>query len=98
VKSFSIDCELEYDVLEQTLFLFNIAAPPTSEQHVRCETITPEPTGQFDEFRDATGANRFLRINVAPGRFSVISPRSMSKRHRSIRARTGLHWPSFLRT
>jgi transglutaminase-like putative cysteine protease len=71
VKSFSIDCELEYDVLEQTLFLFNIAVPATQEQHVRCETITPEPAGQFDEFGDATGANRFLRINVAPGRFSI---------------------------
>jgi transglutaminase-like putative cysteine protease len=71
VKSFSIDCELEYDVLEQTLFLFNIAVPPTPEQYVRCEAITPEPAGQFDEFRDATEASRFLRINVAPGRFSI---------------------------
>jgi transglutaminase-like putative cysteine protease len=71
VKSFSIDCELEYDVLEQTLFLFNIAVPPAPGQHVRCEAITPEPAGQFDEFCDATGVNRFLRINVAPGRFSI---------------------------
>ncbi len=71
MKSFSIDCELEYDVLQQTLFLFNIAVPPASGQRVRCESITLEPAGQFDEFCDATGANRLLRVNVDPGHFSV---------------------------
>jgi transglutaminase-like putative cysteine protease len=71
VKSFSIDCELEYDVLEQTLFLFNIAVPPAPGQHVRYEMITPEPAGPFDEFRDTTGANRLLRVNVAPGHFGI---------------------------
>jgi transglutaminase-like putative cysteine protease len=71
VKSFSIDCELEYDVLEQTLFLFNIAVPSAPGQQVRCETTTLEPAEQFDEFCDATGANRLLRVNVAPGHFSI---------------------------
>ena len=71
MKSFSIDCELEYDVLQQTLFLFNIAVPPASGQRVRCESIMLEPVGQFDEFCDATGANRLLRVNVDPGHFSV---------------------------
>jgi len=71
VKSFSIDCELEYDVLQQTLFLFNIAVPPAPGQRVRCETIAVEPAAPFDEFRDATGANRLLRVNVEPGHFSI---------------------------
>jgi transglutaminase-like putative cysteine protease len=71
VKSFSIDCELEYDVLQQTLFLFNIAVPPAPGQRVRCESIAVEPAGQFDEFCDATGANRLLRVNVEPGHFSI---------------------------
>jgi len=71
VKSFSIDCELEYDVLQQTLFLFNIAVPSVPGQRVRCETITAVPAAPFDEFRDATGANRFLRVDVAPGHFSI---------------------------
>lgn len=71
MKSFSIDCELEYDVLQQTLFLFNVAVPPAPGQRVRCESIALEPAVQFDEFCDATGANRFLRINVTPGRFGI---------------------------
>ena len=71
VKSLSIDCELEYDVLQQTLFLFNIAVPAAPGQRVRCESITLEPAVQFDEFCDATGANRLLRVNVEPGHFSI---------------------------
>jgi transglutaminase-like putative cysteine protease len=71
VKSFSIDCELEYDVLQQTLFLFNIAVPAAPGQRVRCESIAVEPAGPFDEFCDTTGANRLLRVNVEPGHFSI---------------------------
>lgn len=70
-KTFNIDCELEYDVLEQTLFIFNIAVPTTATQRVLCEAIAPRPGVAVDEFRDASGANRFLRLNVAPGRFSM---------------------------
>ncbi|HEV3239487.1 MAG TPA: transglutaminase family protein [Casimicrobiaceae bacterium] len=71
MKSFNIDCELEYDVAEQTLFLLNIAVPITSGQRVRCEVIAPQPEVPVEEFRDAAGGNRFLRINVAPGHFSM---------------------------
>jgi transglutaminase-like putative cysteine protease len=71
LKSFNIDCELEYDVLQQTLFLFNIAVPPAPGQRVRLETITLKPDGPYDEFYDVAGANRFVRTNVAPGQFSV---------------------------
>ncbi|HEX5863987.1 MAG TPA: transglutaminase family protein [Casimicrobiaceae bacterium] len=71
MKSFSIDCELEYDVLQETLFLFNIAVPSMPEQRVRGEMMTLQPPAQSDEFCDVTGVNRFLRVNVAPGRFSI---------------------------
>lgn len=71
MKSFNIDCELEYDVLQETLFLFNIAVPPAPGQRVRCETITLQPAVPYDEFYDLTGANRFLRANLGPGHFSV---------------------------
>lgn len=71
MKSFNIDCELGYDVAAQTLFIFNLAAQTTPGQYVRCEVIAPEPPLLFDEFRDASGANRFLRVNVSPGRFNI---------------------------
>lgn len=71
MKSFNIDCELEYEVAEQTLFIFNVAVPTTSGQRLRGEAIVAQPVFPVDEFQDASGNNRFLRVNVAPGRFSI---------------------------
>lgn len=71
MKTFNIDCELEYDVAEQTLFIFNVAVPNTSGQRVHREAIVPQPSVGVEEFHDASGVNRFLRVNVAPGHFSM---------------------------
>ena len=71
MKSFHIDCELEYDVAQQTLFIFNLAVPSTPDQRVLCEAITPRPDVPVDEFGDASGINRFLRLNVPAGPFSM---------------------------
>ena len=71
MKSFNIDCELEYDVAEQTLFIFNVAVPTASGQRVRGEAVVPQPFFPVDEFQDASGNNRFVRVNVAPGPFSM---------------------------
>ena len=71
MKSFHIDCELEYDVTTRTLFIFNLAVPTTFGQRVRSEAIAPQPALPIDEFRDAGGVNRFLRVDVPPGRFSI---------------------------
>jgi hypothetical protein len=57
-KTFNIDCELEYDVAEQTLFIFNVAVPNTPGQRVRCEAIVPQPSVAVEEFDDAGGVNR----------------------------------------
>ena len=40
MKSFNIDRELEYDVAQQTVFIFSIAVPTTPGQRVRCEEKT----------------------------------------------------------
>ena len=71
MKSLHIDCELEYDVAAQTVFIFNVAVPSIPGQRVRCEAITAQPNVAVEEFNDASGANRFLRVNVGPGRFSI---------------------------
>jgi transglutaminase-like putative cysteine protease len=71
VKSFHIDCELEYDVAQQTLFIFNLAVPSEPGQRVLCEAITARPDVPVEEFRDASGVNRFLRVNVPAGAFSM---------------------------
>lgn len=71
MQSLNIDCELEYEVAQQTLFIFNVAVPTTLRQLVRSEVIATQPVSPVDEFGDLSGGNRFLRVNVAPGPFSM---------------------------
>jgi transglutaminase-like putative cysteine protease len=71
MKSFHIDCEIEYDVTQQTLFVFNLGVPTTSGQVVRAESITTQPNGIIDEFADAGRLNRFFRVDVPPGRLTM---------------------------
>ena len=71
MTAFHIDCEMSYDVVQQSLFVFNVAIPNSSQQRVIAETITTTPATAYDEFRDEAGHNRFLRVDVAPGPFTV---------------------------
>jgi transglutaminase-like putative cysteine protease len=71
MKTFHIDSQLDYDVLQQTLFVFNLAVPNTDTQRIRAQAVTTQPSLDIDEFADAAGVNRFIRVNAPPGPFSV---------------------------
>lgn len=71
MKRFHIDCELGYDVIQQSLFVFNLAIPSTPAQRVVAETVATVPGAAIDEFRDESGHNRFTRVDVRPGPFSI---------------------------
>jgi transglutaminase-like putative cysteine protease len=68
---FDIDCELEYDVAQQTVFVFNLAVPDDARQRVIAESMTVTPAAQQDDFRDPAGINRFVRIDAPPGPMSI---------------------------
>ena len=71
MKTFHIDCELDYDVRQQSLFVFNLGVPSTPGQRVVAETVSTTPSNPLDEFRDESGRNRFFRVDVPPGQFNV---------------------------
>jgi hypothetical protein len=71
MKTFHIDCELDYDVPQQSLFVFNLGVPSTPAQRVVAETVSTTPANPLDEFRDEAGRNRFFRVDVPPGQFSI---------------------------
>jgi transglutaminase-like putative cysteine protease len=71
MKTFHIDCELDYDVPQQSLFVFNLGVPSTPAQRVIAETVSTTPANPLDEFRDESGRNRFFRVDVSPGQFSI---------------------------
>ena len=71
MKKFHIDCELGYDVIQQSLFVFNLAIPSNPAQRVIAESVSTLPGAVTDEFRDETEHNRFIRVDVPPGPFSI---------------------------
>lgn len=71
MSTFQVDCELEYDVAAQTVFVFNIAVPDDRRQRVVEERVELEPSLPWDELREPNTLNRFIRVDVAPGPFRV---------------------------
>jgi transglutaminase-like putative cysteine protease len=71
VTTFHVDCELDYDVTRQSVFVFNLAAVETPRQRVLAESLSTTLDARVDHFRDDSGHNRFHRVNVPPGPFSV---------------------------
>jgi transglutaminase-like putative cysteine protease len=71
MKTFHIDCELNYDVLQQTLFILNIAVPSNDSQNVCAESIAATPELPVEQLQAAGSPNRLLRINVPPGPFTI---------------------------
>lgn len=68
---FHVDCELDYEVRTQSVFVFNLGAATTSHQRVLAEVFSTTGTLPVDEFYDEGGHNRFHRVNVPPGYFAA---------------------------
>lgn len=71
MKLFHIDCELNYEVTQQTVFLFNIAVHPMDDQHVLAEDVRAQPALPIEHLRDRATGNRLLRLDVPAGSFSL---------------------------
>ena len=71
MRTFHVDCEIDYEVKTQSVFVFNLALDSTARQRVIAESFSTAGEASADEFRDEVGRNRFHRVNVAPGAFSV---------------------------
>jgi transglutaminase-like putative cysteine protease len=70
-KLFNIDCQLDYDVDQQTVFVFNVAVSDDECHRVVTQTTDVAPDSPMDEFRDPAGINRYTRIDAAPGEFTI---------------------------
>ena len=70
MKTFAIDCELSYEGLGATTYLFNIAAREDERQHIRSESFSVLQQLPYEEFSDFMG-NRFFRVSTDGGPLSV---------------------------
>jgi transglutaminase-like putative cysteine protease len=71
MSTFQVDCELEYDVAAQTVFVFNVAIPDDNRQHVVEERVEVDPPLTWDELREPGTLNRFIRADAGPGSFRI---------------------------
>lgn len=70
MNGFDIDCELNYEVLEPSVFVFNIEAARAPGQRVLREHFSTLPALALDRYTDSVG-NRFTRLQALPGSLSV---------------------------
>jgi transglutaminase-like putative cysteine protease len=71
MKTFHVDCELRYDVLQPTVFVMHIAVPTLHDQHVCAESITTMPPIPVEELQARDSPNRLLRIDASPGPLEI---------------------------
>lgn len=67
---FQIGCELSYEVVESSAFIFNISAIHNDHQKILEENLSAEPNVFLDEF-SITHKGRFHRARVEPGHFKI---------------------------
>ena len=71
MKTFHVDCELQYDVTQQTVFLLSIAAPSSDSQNVCAESIATAPELDVEQLQAPGSPNRLLRFDAPPGPLSI---------------------------
>ncbi|MEP6942592.1 MAG: transglutaminase family protein [Betaproteobacteria bacterium] len=71
MKTFHVDCELRYDVLQPTVFVMNIAVPTLHDQHVCAEAISTMPPVPVEQLQARDSPNRMLRIDASPGPLEI---------------------------
>jgi hypothetical protein len=65
---FHIDCELDYDVTQQTAFLLKVEVSATADQRVLAESLTRDPPLLTEQVNDGGLPNRLLRRNLDAAR------------------------------
>ncbi len=66
-----IDATLDYQVQQDTHFLFNLEAAHHSSQRIIEESFSVTPAVKVHHFTDDSKGNRFLRFDAGPGEVSV---------------------------
>ena len=64
---FHIDCELNYDVWQQSVFILDILVPNAPDQRVIVESLTTAPALFAEQLNDPVSMNRRLRIDAPAG-------------------------------
>ena len=70
-RLFDIDCKLAYTLSKTTDFLFQVHALQGMDQTVVSESLRMTPSSAYRVYEDPYVGHRFLRVQAAPGAFSL---------------------------
>ena len=68
---FKVGCQLDYEIKDETVFIFNIEVARLARHGTFVEDLTLSPTGTPTTYQSPGNRNRYLRILAEPGDFSV---------------------------
>ena len=68
---YKIFSELTYEVIEPTTYIFNIQVAKTLNQIIVNESISISPDLKFEEFSLTNSENRFLKLQINYGTFTI---------------------------
>lgn len=64
-------CELDYKIINESTFIFNIAVANSKSQNIICENLSLTPQLNSETIVFTPLGNRYLKINVPPGEFKL---------------------------
>jgi len=66
-----VGCDLEYNVTQQTNFMFHVAAAQTPHQHVGDEIFRVTPATKTTIKKVGNEGNRIVRLQAEPGTLHI---------------------------
>jgi transglutaminase-like putative cysteine protease len=70
-RTFSCGCDLKYQVLEESTFIFNVAVAKTNNQKLLQENLELVPSLSYEELIAPMVNNRYLKVTVPSGSFEL---------------------------
>jgi transglutaminase-like putative cysteine protease len=70
-RQFNCGCELGYQVMTDSTFIFNVAVADTENQTILEDNLQLTPSLSYEEFVDPVFNNRYLKVNVPTGGFKL---------------------------
>lgn len=70
-KKFHCGCELDYQISDDSTFIFNIAVAKTENQTIISEILELTPELPYEESVEVILNTRYFKVNVPPGKFKL---------------------------
>ncbi|MGK7920434.1 MAG: transglutaminase family protein [Trichodesmium sp.] len=71
MRKYKFGCQLNYTIMQPTIFLFNLQAVSNKCQNIVQEKLELNPSVYKDEYISSSEKNRFIRVNAPMGKIEI---------------------------